>query len=82
MENKIIDRIAWYVLNVFYDFLVISKINFMGLFKNNNYDAPVKGPFYRWLRIKEFRNCELFKTVMNLIKLEKTAIFDFQITKS
>ena len=37
MQNKIIDRISRNALNVFYDILVISKIDFTGLFKNNNY---------------------------------------------
>lgn len=37
MQNKIIDRIAWNALNVFYDIFIISKIDFMELFKNNNY---------------------------------------------
>lgn len=32
-----IDRISWNVLNVFYDILVISKIDFTELFKNDNY---------------------------------------------
>ena len=28
MQNKIIDRISWNALNVFYDILVINKIDF------------------------------------------------------
>ena len=32
-----IDRISWNVLNVFYDILFISKIDFTELFKNDNY---------------------------------------------
>jgi len=36
-QNKIIDRISWNALNVFYDIFIISKIDFMELFKNNNY---------------------------------------------
>jgi len=37
VRDLIIDRIALNMLNVFYDILVISKIDFTELFKNNNY---------------------------------------------
>lgn len=37
LVDLVIDRIAWNALNVFYDILVIGKIDFTELFKNNNY---------------------------------------------
>ena len=38
MMDKKIDRIAWNVLNRLYGFLIIGKIHFIELFKNNNYN--------------------------------------------
>lgn len=37
LVDLVIDRISWNALNVFYDILVIGKIDFTELFKNNNY---------------------------------------------